>query len=359
MIRVHVLTEPPRNQNTVAFLAPLLWNAPLLRARGIRLRFFYRAGSALAEADVLAVNSKIWPYPWSRWRERALPLLEEAGRKARVVFFDRSSTPGSVNAEVLALADTYAKTSVFTDRAHYTLPLRGGRRLFADYYAEQHGLGGGEERETVPPISLSEAGRIEIAWNTGFASYSALGPRLPRLHEALPWRGWFAPPRRFHPPAGDRPVAVSCRMGFDYHYESVAYQRRRMAEILSGYRGTGRLSRARYLRELRSSRIVASPFGYSEINYKDFETFLSGAVLLKPDMSHLETWPDYFRPGETFVAHRWDLTDVRERIAGILERYDDFVRIARAGQDAYRRHLTSREDREEFVGRFASLIGAP
>ena len=34
--------------------------------------------------------------------------------------------------------------------------------------------------------------------------------------------------------------------------------------------------------------------GEREINYRDYESFLSGSVLIKPDMDHVDTWPNYY-----------------------------------------------------------------
>ena len=138
------------------------------------------------------------------------------------------------------------------------------------------------------------------------------------------------------PPSRPRPIAVSCRMNLDYIHESIGFQRKRIAQALKAHRRSERLAKPAYFRELRRSRIVASPVGTSEINYKDFETFLNGAVLLKPDMSHLETWPNYFRPNETYVPIRWNLVDLQNRVDEILSSYGSFIEIARRAQSLYR-----------------------
>jgi len=145
-------------------------------------------------------------------------------------------------------------------------------------------------------------------------------------------------------------------MGLTYKYETVAYQRRRIAEILTAHRRTDRISKFAYARELRQSQIVASPFGYSEVNYKDFETFLAGAALLKPDMSHLETYPDLFQEGETYIAHRWDFADLQEKIDGLLEDRTRRLAIAEAGQQLYRAVTVGRAAREHFAGYVDALL---
>ena len=132
-----------------------------------------------------------------------------------------------------------------------------------------------------------------------------------------------------------------------------------MAKLLSGYRRTDRISKFSYFRELKRSKIVASPFGSSEINYRDFEAFICGTLLLKPDMSHTESYPDLYRPGETFVSHSWDLDDLEDVIEEVLAYYDRYVDVARAGQDLYRWHVASEPDHEAFVDRFVRIVKGP
>lgn len=59
---------------------------------------------------------------------------------------------------------------------------------------------------------------------------------------------------------------------------------------------SGEVGQRQYNNELVRSRIVLSPFGWGELCFRDFEAVFSGALLMKPDMSHLETWPDVFSP---------------------------------------------------------------
>lgn len=357
MTRVHVLTEPPITQNTVAFLSPILWNAPLIRERGVQTKVRYAETSDLGSCDVVAINSKFWSGPWDRNRDRALRLLDKLkAARRRIVYFDRSSSAGQVNCDVLPTVDRYLKNALYADRTLYQRAVYGGR-LFAEYYRDKYAIVDDDAPFVPPTLAADDVRRLGVGWNTGLANYSPFGPRLGTLYRSLPLRAFFAPPRRFTSPARSRPVPVSCRMSLSYKYQTVGYQRQKVAELLALPRG-GRVSKLAYFRELRLSRVVASPFGYSEINYKDFETFLSGAVLLKPDMSHLETWPDFFQPHRTYVPHRWDLADLAEQVTEILRDHDRFIGVAVAGQEAYRHHVSTSAGRAEFANRFVAQVAA-
>jgi hypothetical protein len=92
------------------------------------------------------------------------------------------------------------------------------------------------------------------------------------------------------------------------------------------------------------------------VNYKDFETFISGALLLKPDMSHLETYPDLYQEDVTYVAHDWDLSDLDEQIERILADYPRYLEIAEQGQNVYRSHTVGKDARERFASYFLALL---
>jgi len=58
--------------------------------------------------------------------------------------------------------------------------------------------------------------------------------------------------------------------------------------------------------------LCLSPFGYGEVCWRDYEAVLSGALLIKPDISHIETAPDIFRAHETYIPVAWDFSDLAE-----------------------------------------------
>jgi len=120
--------------------------------------------------------------------------------------------------------------------------------------------------------------------------------------------------------------------------------------------GTEKLNRRAYFKELRNSKLIVSPFGLGEITLKDFEVFISGGLLFKPDMSHMETWPDLFKNGETMVAHRWDLEDFTERMDLILANYDRYLDVAREGQRRYQSTVMGKLAGEAFAQHLSSIL---
>ena len=157
-------------------------------------------------------------------------------------------------------------------------------------------------------------------------------------------------------PGVERPQAMSCRMGTSHKRATVVHQRLRLRTLLGAQVPTDRVSPLAFFAELRRSRLVLSPFGWGEFAYRDYEAFLSGAALVKPSMSHVDTYPDYYRDKETMLAFRWDLADLESTLARGLERPRETQDIARAAQNVYKYHVAAPEGRQDFARRFRTLL---
>jgi hypothetical protein len=141
-----------------------------------------------------------------------------------------------------------------------------------------------------------------------------------------------------------------------YRRETVAFQRqlvRKVADSL-GF-PTDKIPRPEYLKELRNCKVSVSPFGWGEPSYKDFEVIINGAALLKPDVSHMETWPNLYVAGETYLPFKWDCSDLQEVIYNALtgNTWRDLAQRARA---TYGRFLFDPEAREMFIHRFKEIV---
>lgn len=77
----------------------------------------------------------------------------------------------------------------------------------------------------------------------------------------------------------------------------------------------------KYYEAFRISKIIIAPFGYGEIAPRDIESAMFGAVLVKPDMSHVDTIPNIYTDGETYVSCSWDFSNLEEKIDMILGNY--------------------------------------
>lgn len=83
----------------------------------------------------------------------------------------------------------------------------------------------------------------------------------------------------------------------------------------------------RYVRELKNSKIMFSPFGFGEICPKDFEAIMNGCLLIKPSVEHLNTYPQTHVAYQTYVPVKWDLSDLKEKVIFYLKNDDEREKI--------------------------------
>lgn len=221
--------------------------------------------------------------------------------KARLVYLDWfAPTDLRLAARVGPLVDAYVSKHLLRDRARYDAPTFGDTTLM-DHYGRAFDLKHDEQHFPVPP---------------GFWDKLHLGPSFATADFMLPV---FARGTR---PDAARPIDLHARIavGGTPWYEGMRAGCAAAVEALEGVRcvtGTG-IRHDLFLREMRASKLCFSPFGYGEVCWRDYEAVMTGAVLIKQDMSHVETDPDIFVADETYVPVRWDLSDFEEVVRALL-----------------------------------------
>ncbi|MEZ5913575.1 MAG: glycosyltransferase [Paracoccaceae bacterium] len=193
----------------------------------------------------------------------------------------------------------YVKKHLLRDRARYGAPTRGDTNL-TDAFNRRFGLDEPEQRFAIPE---------------GFLDKLILGPSFVTAPQIAPA---FA---RRQPPEGPRPIDIHARFataGTPWYQamreEAEAAVARSPARVLTG----DGVRMERFLAEMRRSKICFSPFGYGEVCWRDYEAVAMGAVLMKPDMSHVETDPDIFEPWQSYAPLAWDLGDFDAVVARLL-----------------------------------------
>jgi hypothetical protein len=77
-----------------------------------------------------------------------------------------------------------------------------------------------------------------------------------------------------------------------------------------------------YYNRMYNSKIVLAPFRFGEISPRDLESAMFGSVLIKPDMSLIETLPNVYIPNETYIPCKHDFSDLDEKIDYVLSNYN-------------------------------------
>ena len=195
-------------------------------------------------------------------------------------------------------------------------------------------------------LDMAMLNKIDLSWNIGLGNMVGDIMTFPRLMGSI--KALFPASYRvpFISPDRNRDIDVMARGKRTYSRNTVRFHRDQIAAILEGLENLdiavkGHVSVSRYKKEMSDAKIVVSPFGWGEIGVRDFESFLYGAALVKPDMSHMETWPDIFKPGETYQPIRWDFKDLETTIGELLADSKRRIDLAQAGQEAYRKMIST------------------
>lgn len=224
--------------------------------------------------------------------------IRERYPQARLAYFDWfAPTDVRYAAALDPYLAVYAKKQVLRDRSQYGRTTLGDTNL-TDYYARRFAL------EGYPPT------RFEIP--DGFWDKLWLTPHFAFSPHMLPY---FLG----RPPNGSRDIDLHARIavkGTEWYsrMRQEALDRTLALEGRLRVVCRGRVSRQEYFAELFRAKLCFSPFGYGEVCWRDFEAMFTGSLLLKPDMSHLDCYPEAFYPGETYVPLAWDLTDFEEKV---------------------------------------------
>ena len=278
----------------------------------------------------------------------------------RIVFFHDDAGGGNPRAQVLPYVDLFYQKALFRDRNLYMRSLYG-KELFSDYSHREYGVEDPHPVIREPVRDEEQLKKLRLSWNIGIGQFPKHKYRQ-RMAVALARLVNLRMVRPFHTTVRRQPIAdvvesdgrnieVHARLGL-VSQPSLAHHRRLILGEIEGDERflTGEVGQRQYNRELVRSRMVLSPFGWGELCFRDFEAILSGAVLLKPDMGHLETWPDVFIANETYIGFRWDATDLRAQAEGVLK---DELRRRRIAENAYNSYHDQLETLHE---RFESIL---
>lgn len=295
------------------------------------------SGAATPPSDADVIILQTWFTVDHDQLRRALEHLCAASPKARIVFFDSFAHNDLRLARVLdPYISLYVKKSLFRDRELYFHPFRGDTNL-TEYYSSLYGIDADPVDWQVPRSILPK-----LRAGPGFFT----GPGLIRSFSGDA------------PPSGqDRDIDVHARLGAkgDGWYGRMRRDSLAKLHAIPGLTvaSQGSVGWRAYIDELRRSKLCFSPFGFGELCWRDIEAFMTGAVLIKPDMRHLETRPDLFEPWVTYVPVKWDFSDLAEVICGLAQDSEQLTKISNAAYDKIVSFINSKQ----FTNWFYHLSG--
>lgn len=339
MITIKILAQPRLSRFAERF--PFYhWKNELLN-HGIKFEVIHdHKDPRLRNSDCVLIQSKYFTRGWQHLKTRTPEnekeiinyLVDLKKSVSDLIWFDQADSSGSSDFPIIKYVDKFVKKQVLKNLSYYADSDEGNDlRFWLNKDASPDLI------TRYVPCPQDQLYKIKLGWNIGFNDYRQFLWKSKLISNKIPYKYYPLPIAKV-----DKPRCLDLtfrgRMNYDV-INLISIQRNQVHSVISDLpwnitKGT-KIERGAYLKELRNSRVSISPFGYGEICYRDFETFISGSLLIKPCMEHVNTYPDIFKPNETYVPISWDITDLEDTLNNILNNFSLYKDIAVNGQERY------------------------
>ena len=92
---------------------------------------------------------------------------------------------------------------------------------------------------------------------------------------------------------------------------------------ITGLVGGKRVPLNEYYDKMYNSKIIMAPLGYGEMAPRDIEAAMFGSILIKPDLSYINSKPFLFEDGKTYIACKYNWSDLEEKVDHVLSNYEE------------------------------------
>lgn len=342
------IAKPKRPIRTIVIYAALSQQMicfclyPLLISRGYRIQLIGRTGNSeqdlsritRAGGDLLICAGILKGL--HGLNPEIVQLLQSARRHFSLIYYlDDQDSTAIHSGPYMALFDKWLKKQIYANSLDYKRHFLGGR-IYTDAFCRQQDYVA-ESAKTIPPLSDEQIASIDLAWSICIGVYPiALTGKLFALFRILPLplgRGLLIAYHqlslltlalrltRWRLVTLPRQAICLARFNESGYRDSIGFQRRLFRTLCQdnpGLFAAQKVNGRRYQRELFQAAACLSPFGWGEVCYRDAEAIRAGALLVKPSMDLLRTWPDLYAP-PTCLSIDWDGRTLRPAVAGLLE----------------------------------------
>ena len=356
---VNVLSPGFDTPNSSSFLFPLIIFKKHCEALKINIQFFFNLNKKVSECDFLIVDSKYFKFEWNKSKNKVLDIFQKLSEHTKVIYFDTTDSAGTIDSSLLPIVKIYAKNQIYRNPNNYTRRLYG-RRLFTDYYNKKFNIIDKSPDFSEPVVTKELLKKLKVSWNIGLSNhnfYSKYILRILDLSKKIRIYNYLANYSKLIRSSFEkRNNLISARFNCSYERKTVGIQRNIIKKKLKNKITCNPINRKEYFLELCNSKIILSPFGWGEINLKDFEVFLTGGLLFKPKMNHIKTWPNFFSNKKTIVEFDWDLNNLNYLINYYNISDNQRLDIANEGQKMYLQYTSGKDAGEFFANHLMSIL---
>lgn len=337
---------------------PLYINRNKFLDYGFKFRFFTPKNLPIDHvSNCIIIDSRIKDGTNIKWSD-VKNLIRKYKNKGRTIVLFDSKDSHNLLMELLPEVDYYMKKQFLKNRSLYKYGLLGGR-LFTDYYSKTTKGNPWESHQYQPSefknLFIENEHKLMLSWNILMAV-----DKFNSIKDYLRFISYKSVNFSYTRPEITRDVNLNANFSTSYKNELVALQRIYLEKFLIDFKlvsgnSSGIVSKSNYIKNLKRSKAVVSPFGWGEICYRDFEAFIYGTALIKPNMDHLDTWPNLYEPNKTYIPISWNSDKWKNEFQEILNNEKLMLNVAKQGQNSYRK-LWGVDGQDYFCKRLSSKL---
>lgn len=347
-MRIIFLAEQKRYVNNFNdYFVFFKWGKQLSK-EGIQVNIKYTKDDFEKQQADLYVVSNRYKFSDTTGLKNLVNNLKQKDKK--VALLDANDTSGLVNFDLINDVDFIIKKQVLKDRQAYTINNYdlSVRPWLPNMPEKKH-------YENYVPCPADRLHKIRVGWNIGMCDYRYFP------HYLNVFRNYIVtplPPLNIDKIIQEKKYFTTLRGRMDYGNPEISFQRNVVLTALNKLKFDDvkvgqRVKKKQFLQELQACKIGISPFGWGEVCYRDFELARYGSLLIKASMDHMDTFPNMYLDGETYVKLKWDMSDLEEKLTDIRKNYHAYTPIIK---NAYQRFMTYQNDGSLFINHFKQLV---
>ena len=353
MTKITFITSKKLFQNSIFFFTPLMVWKGLLYQENILIDIKFYENLKLDHSDFIFIDSKVHRDILDSNFEKVSNDFDFFRKKSKYIFYcDTGDSSCWLEKKIFPLVDKYLKCQLLKDKNLYKTKMYG-KKINSDYYYRNNDIKDSQEIWS-DELSDQEINKLDLSWNIFFSNHNYLSPlnyyMVKFLNQNLIFNQLF-----YSNPHTKRTNDFFVKFSNKNYYPTIGWQRKKILEMFK-IDNSNKLNKFNYFNLMKNSKYCISPFGWGEIAIRDFECFVNGCVLIKPDMSHIRTWPNLFISNLTYIPIKWDLSDLKKNIEFYKGNYPSLVNIASEAQKIYKSHTNNSNSGKNFVKRLKDII---
>ena len=285
---------------------------------------------------------------------------------SKIVYFDDNASVTYMFFFIFPFIDSYWVRGLLNENESYKSAFYGAR-TFSNFYHEKYKVKDDPEYYSPTCKDVTQLKKVKIAWNIGIGCFPTNERSLKNRYYKIIRKVitglsitslikpiYFITDMYLEMMKNELQKEINlekkvnlihARFSSKVYHKSIGFQRDLLTKKIKKYSNclSGKVELKQYIKECGYVFATLSPFGWGEVCYRDFEAAIGGSILIKPDMSHLITWPNIYQD-ETYISLDWDFNNLSllENLENKKEKFSKYVIKSR---EIYLNSLNSFEDR--------------